>query len=127
MVSRAFGHHELTCAMDLLPKLDAIIEKHSWVNQSGLVSQVFRTLLKVLRELGPDKGFELLVVVTVYAVPELRHPVMQVVNRIQVHVFLVPSEQSLPLAHVHIWCINSGYFLVPESLTIAICNPIRFT
>jgi hypothetical protein len=58
--------------MNALSYLDAILKDQTGVDQSSLMPQKLRALFEVLRELGLDKVFEVLVMVDVDTIPELR-------------------------------------------------------
>ena len=58
--------------MNALSYLDAILKDQTRVDQSSLMPQKLRALFEVLRELGLDKVFKVLVMVDVDAIPELR-------------------------------------------------------
>jgi hypothetical protein len=86
------------------------------VDQGRLVPDVVRAFLEVLGELRPHELLELGVVLHVHAVPELRLPVVQVVDRVQIHVFLVPPEHRLPRPDVYVRRIHSLNLLPSQAV-----------
>lgn len=76
------------------------------VDEGGLVPQVLTALAEVLREVGPRLLLQDPGLLVGDGVPELRLPLVQVVDRRQIQVLLVPAEQRLPGTHV---AVRSGH------------------
>ena len=82
--------------------LDADFEQVFRVNERRFVAQVLGTSFELLLKVGLHIRFELLVVGQVNAVPKLGQPRVQVVYRVQVHIFLVPPKHGLPSANIDV-------------------------
>ena len=94
---------KLSLFLNNFSHFDATLDEYSRFNESGLVAQKLATLLVQVVEVVVGEGFEVFVRVDVDRVPELRLPVMQIVDRVQVHVFFVPTEEGSPDANVEVW------------------------
>ena len=82
------------------------------------MSYVFGALLEILWELTPDEVFKLCITVGIHSVPKLGASLMNVINRLKVHVLLVPPEHCFPGAHVNIGRIDPEYLQITESFAI---------
>ena len=120
MVAGEARYHEFTLFMHSLCHVDAIFNEKTWVDQSIFMSYKLRTILRLLRILTPEEVFESLVRIQVNSIPQLRFSVVQIVNGVQVLVFLVPAKHSFPRAYVDIRRIYSGDYLVSQALAIII-------
>lgn len=94
---------KLSLFLNNFSHFDATLDEYSRFNESGLVAQKLATLLVQVVEVVVGEGFEVFVRVDVDRVPELRLPVMQIVDRVQVHVFFVPTEEGSPDANIEVW------------------------
>ena len=72
------------------------------MDQGGLMSNVLRALTELLSEIRSHIIFKLCIRTQIDSVPELWLPCMQVVDTVEVQVFLVPAEHGLPRANVNI-------------------------
>lgn len=81
---------------------DTLFQQVFWMNQRSLMPQEFTTILRFLRKLRLNIIFKLLIAVNIDPIPVFRRPIMQIVNRGQVHVLLVPGEHTFPHADVHV-------------------------
>ncbi len=82
------------------------------------MSYVFGALLEVLWELTPDEVFKLCITVGIDSVPKLGTSLMDVINRLKVHVLFVPAEHGFPGAHVDIGSIDPEDLQITEAFAI---------
>ena len=71
----------------------------------------------VFRKLLIEKFLKLLVGFKVNTIPELGLPVVQVVDAVEVKIFLVPSKHGFPRSYVDVRIGNPRYFLISQALT----------
>lgn len=118
MITCTSRYHEFSFFMNHLPKFYSIFLEYAWVNKGGFMSYKFRAFFVILRELRLDKLLEFVIAIKVNAIPELRSTIMQEIDRIEVHIFLMPSKHRLPLTNIYIWSIYSLNLLVSKALSI---------
>jgi hypothetical protein len=59
---------------------------------------------------------EYIVEIQIYAIPELRLPMVQVVNRVEVKVFFVPAKHCFPRPTVNVRGVDSWDLQIGEAL-----------
>lgn len=118
MIRAGSRNHKLIFGMRFFNESYPVFHQNFGVDKSGLVAHEFGAAFEVFVELSLHVLFELAVVPQIDAVPKLVLPRVQVVDAVQVVVFLMPPEHSLPRSCVNVRVVYTRYFLVCESLPI---------
>ena len=72
------------------------------MNQRCLVPDELRAHSVLLREQLLAVLLKILVEVEINTIPKLGFPSVQVVDRVEIHIFFVPAEHGLPRAHIQV-------------------------
>lgn len=96
-------NYELSWSLDGTPHFDSLFEEVLRVNQRSFVPNKLRTIAILVFVVLLRVRFKVLIRTQIHTIPKFRLSLVQVINRIQVHVFLMPAEHRFPSTHINVW------------------------
>ena len=78
------------------------LNKILWINQRCFVSDKLGAVAELIFVVLLRISFKLLIGGRIHCVPKLRLSLVQIINRVQIHVLLVPAEHGFPSAYVDV-------------------------
>jgi len=102
VICRSSRNYELSWSLHSARHLNSLLNKILWIDQRCFVSNKLGAVAELIFVVLLRISFKLLIGGRIHCVPKLRLSLVQVINRVQIHVLLVPAEHGFPSAYVDV-------------------------